>query len=111
MKNIYFLFVLILFSCSEKQNIDENIISKEQFTNILKEIHLAESEFQLNRINNTERYENKLASDYQEIFSEYNVSKIDFENTLQYYSERPELLENMYEEILFNLKEKRTQLN
>ena len=111
MKNIYFLFLLILFSCSEKQNIDKNIIPKEQFTNILEKIHLAESEFQLNRINNTERYKNKLASDYQEIFSEYNVSKTDFENTLQYYSERPELLENIYEEILFNFKEKRTQLN
>ena len=111
MKNIYFLFLLILFSCSEKQNIDENIISKEQFTNILEKIHLAESEFQLNRINNTERYENKLSSDYHQIFSEYKVSKTDFENTLQYYSERPELLENIYEDILLNLKEKRTQLN
>ena len=111
MKNIYFLFLLILFSCSEKQNTDENIISKEKFTNILEKIHLVESEFQLNKINNTERYKNKLSSDYQEIFSEYNVSKTDFENTLQYYSERPELLENMYEEILSNLKEKRTQLN
>ena len=81
---------------------DENIISEELFTNILMKIHLVESEFQLNKINN---------SDYQEILSEYNVSKTDFENTLQYYSERPELLENIYEEILFNFKEKRTQLN
>ena len=90
---------------------DENIISKEMFTNILEKIHLVESEFQLNRINNTERYKNKLSSDYKEIFSKYNVSKTDFENTLQYYSERPNLLENIYEKILFNLKEKRTQLN
>ena len=111
MKNIYFLFCLILFSCSEQQNIDENIISKEQFTNILEKIHLVESEFQLNKINNTERYENKLSSDYHQIFSEHKVSKTDFENTLQYYSERPELLENIYEEILLNLKEKRIQLN
>ena len=111
MKNIYFLFLFLLFSCSEQQNTDEHIIPKDQFENILKEIHLAESEFQLNRINNTERYKNKLSSDYKEIFSKYNVSKTDFENTLQYYSERPDLLENIYEKILFNLKEKRTQLN
>ena len=111
MKNIYFLFLLILFSCSEQQNIDKNIISKEQFTNILEKIHLVESEFQLNKINNTERYENKLSSDYHQIFSEYKVSKTDFENTLQYYSERPDLLEKMYEEMLINLEEKRNQLN
>lgn len=111
MKNIYFLFLLILLSCSEKQNRDENIISKDQFINILEKIHLAESEFKLTSINNMERYKNKLSSDYHQIFSEYNVSKTDFENTLQYYSERPELLENIYEEILLNLQEKRAQLN
>jgi hypothetical protein len=97
----YFLSFLILFSCQDQKE-GENIIPKEQFTNILEEIHLKESESQLNRINNT---------DYQEILSEYNVSKTDFENTLQYYSERPDLLEKIYEDIELNLEEKRNQLN
>ena len=103
MKNIYLLSFLILFSCSQKQeqNDNENIVSKEQFTNILEKIYLAESDFKLNRVNN---------SDYQEILSDHNVSKTDFENTLQYYSERPGLLEKMYEEILIDLEEKRNQL-
>ena len=39
------------------------------------------------------------------------ISKTDFENTLQYYSERPDLLENIYRDILLNLKAKRNQLN
>ena len=111
MKNIYFILVIILLSCSGEQDVNENIIHKDQFTNILERIHLIESEFQLNRINNTDIHQNKLADDYQEIFSEYNVSKTEFENTLQYYSERPELLEKIYEEILLTLKEKRDQLN
>jgi hypothetical protein len=97
----YFLSFLILFSCQDQKE-GENIIPKEQFTNILEEIHLKESESQLNRINNT---------DYQEILSEYNVSKTDFENTLQYYSERLDLLEKIYEDIELNLEEKRNQLN
>ena len=103
MKHIYLLSFLILFSCSEKQeqNDNENIISKEKFTNILEKIYLAESDFNLNRVNN---------SDYQEILSNHNVSKPNFENTLQYYSERPGLLENIYEEILIDLEEKRNQL-
>ena len=101
MKNIYFLFLFLLFSCSEKQNTDENIISKDQFTNILEKIYLVESDFKLNRVNN---------SDYQEILSDHNISKTDFENTLRYYSERPGLLENIYEEILIDLEEKRNQL-
>ena len=101
MNFFYFLSFLILFSCQDQKE-GENIIPKEQFTNILEEIHLKESESQLNRINNT---------DYQEILSEYNVSKTDFENTLQYYSERPDLLEKIYEDIELDLEEKRNQLN
>ena len=103
MKPIYLLSFLILFSCSEKkeQNDNENIISKDQFTNILKKIYLAESDFKLNRVNN---------SDCQEILSDYNVSKTDFENTLQYYSERSRLFEKIYEEILIDLEKKRNQL-
>ena len=101
MNFFYFLSFLILFSCQDQKE-GENIIPKEQFTNILEEIHLKESESQLNRINNT---------DYQEILSEYNVSKTDFENTLQYYSERLDLLEKIYEDIELNLEEKRNQLN
>ena len=103
MKPIYLLSFLILFSCSEKkeQNDNENIISKDQFTNILEKIYLVESDFKLNRVNN---------SDYQEILSDHNVSKTDFENTLQYYSERPGLFEKIYEEILIDLEEKRNQL-
>ena len=101
MKNIYFLSLLILFSCQEKKD-NKNIIPKGKFTSILEEIHLKESEFPSNRINNT---------NYQEILYNHNVSKTDFENTLQYYSERPDLLEKMYEEMLINLEEKRNQLN
>ena len=103
MKPIYLLSFLILFSCSQKQeqNDNENIISKEQFTNILKKIYLAESDFKLNRVNN---------SDYQKILSDHNVNKTNFENTLQYYSERPGLFEKIYEEILIDLEEKRNQL-
>ena len=104
MKPIYLLSFLILFSCSQKQeqNDNENIISKEQFTNILKKIYLAESDFKLNRVNN---------SDYQKILSDHNVNKTNFENTLQHYSERPGLFEKIHEEILIDLEKTRDQLN
>ena len=101
MKPIYLLSFLILFSCSKKEEQNHNIIPKDQFANILAKIYLVESDFKLNRVNN---------SDYQEILSNYNVSKTDFENTLQYYSERPGLFEKIHEEILIDFEGKRNQL-
>ena len=102
MKPIYLLSFLILFSCSKKEEQNHNIIPKDQFANILAKIYLVESDFKLNRVNN---------SDYQEILSDYNVSKTDFENTLQYYSKRLDLLESIYEEILIDLEEKKKSAN
>ena len=101
MKYVCLLSFLILFSCSEKTEQNHNIIQKDQFANILGKIYLVESDFNLNRINNI---------DFQDILSDYNVSKTDFKNTLDYYSQRPILLEKIYEEILINLEEKRNQL-
>ena len=101
MKPIYLLSFLILFSCSKKKEQNHNIIPKDQFANILEKIYLEESDFKLNKINN---------SDYQKILSDHNVNKTNFENTLQYYSERPGLFEKIYEEILIDFEGKRNQL-
>ncbi|MBT6814832.1 MAG: DUF4296 domain-containing protein [Flavobacteriales bacterium] len=101
MKPIYLLSFLILFSCSKKEEQNHNIIPKDQFANILAKIYLVESDFKLNRVNN---------SDYQKILSDHNVNKTNFENTLQYYSERPGLFEKIHEEILIDLEETRDQL-
>jgi len=100
-KPIYLLSFLILFSCSKKEEQNHNIIPRDQFANILEKFYLAQSDFKLNRVNN---------SDYQKILSDHNVNKTNFENTLQYYSERPGLFEKIHEEILINLEEKRNQL-
>ena len=102
MKPIYLLSFLILFSCSKKEEQNHNIIPKDQFANILAKIYLVESDFKLNRVNN---------SDYQKILSDHNVNKTNFENTLQYYSERPGLFEKIHEEILIDLEKTRDQLN
>ena len=102
MKPIYLLSFLILFSCSKKEEQNHNIIPKDQFANILAKIYLVESDFKLNRVNN---------SDYQKILSDHNVNKTNFENTLQHYSERPGLFEKIYEEILIDLEKTRDQLN
>ena len=110
MKNIYFLYFLILFSCSEK-NISNKIIPIGEFTNILQEIYLLESEIKLNTTNHVITYNDNLLLDYHEVFSKYNVSRDDFENTLEYYSEHQYLLQEIYEKILFNLKERRSQLD
>jgi len=113
MKKIYFISIALLFSCSDNngETLDEKIISIDNFTIILEEIHLAEANFQLTKISNKNRAENNLTNEYNIIFIEYNTNREDFEESLLYYSERPEILENIYIEVLENLKEKQSELD
>ena len=112
MKRFYLLSFVFLFSCNN--NIDlsqENLLQESVFVKILEEVYLAESEYQLSKINDNDSAENRIAENYQYIFEKYNTTKSDFFITLNFYSRNPETLESYYELILKNLNEKRSKIN
>tara|TARA_B100000767_G_scaffold78886_1_gene75560 strand:- start:966 stop:1310 length:345 start_codon:yes stop_codon:yes gene_type:complete len=114
MKNILFaLFILSLFSCSENnsQLMSVDVIDKTSFVRILEEVHLIEAEYQLTKINKKEKSANKLINDYTKLYSKFEITELQFENTMNYYSNHSEELEGIYEEVLINLKKRKSVLN
>ena len=114
MKNILFaLFILSLFSCSENnsQLMSVDVIDKTSFVRILEEVHLIEAEYQLTKINKKEKSVNKLINDYTKLYSKFEITELQFENTMNYYSNHSEELEGIYEEVLINLKKRQSVLN
>ena len=106
------IFCCFLLSCSDyKKEIPEGIIIEEVFVNILKQVHLAEANFQLQQTKGIDKAKNKLAIVYRDIYSTYHISEEEFQNTLSYYSENPEKLEEIYAIVLEQLSEERTNLN
>ena len=113
MKNYLFILICLLFSCSnsDEKKIPENILSKNTFESILKEIHLAEATFELHKTKGMGKAKNELANSYQNICSEYAISEEEFKLTLEYYSNHPEKLEKIYNKVLEELIKERTTLN
>ena len=114
MKNILLaLFILSLFSCSENnsQLMSVDVIDKTSFVRILEEVHLIEAEYQLTKINKKEKSANKLINDYTKLYSKFEITELQFENTMNYYSNHSEELEGIYEEVLINLKKRQSVLN
>ena len=112
MKNYLLILTCLLFSCSNSdEKIPENILSKNTFESILKEIHLVEATFELHKIKGMGKAKNELANSYQNIFSEYAISEENFKTTLEYYSVNPEELEKIYDKILKELTRERATLN
>ena len=113
MKQFFFLFLPLFLSCSSNNlgNNDNLGVSQHEFEDILKKIHLLEAKFELNRVNNKEKAVSELTHEYNNIYSEYNINQEDLENILtHYFSKKPELLEDLYLELLEDLKDEKSTL-
>lgn len=113
MKKIYFLLVLFFYSCSDSTQMEtkELIISEEKFIVMLEEIHMFEAGYQLERTSDLKSAENNLSLNYRELFKKHNVSSSDFKKCMEYYSNNPEKLSQIYSEILENLKHQHSLVN
>ena len=76
MKIILLIGACLLFSCSNNdENVSTDIIVKTTFESILKDIHLAESLFEMNKNKNPEMAKIKLNNAYLEIYQKNQISK------------------------------------
>ena len=109
--NLLILFCLSISCCTPTAQFPKNIITKDLFTTVLKEVHLAEATYELNKSKGMEQAQNILAISYSEIYKLHNIKKEDFTNTLSYYANYPEELEVIYSELLKGLIEEQSTLN
>ena len=99
------LSVLLLACTAPKTKIPTGILSEKEFVNILKEVHLAEAAFKLNKSKNS------LANNYQSIYKKYDITDSTFSKSLEYYAKHPEILEEIYSTILEQLTGERSTLD
>ena len=112
MKIISFILSLILLSCGNpKTEIPQDILSKNSFIGLLKDIHLAEAKFELHKTKGMENAKNELAHNYSSIYKKYEITVDDFDKTLDYYAQNPEKLEKIYTSVLEQLTKDRTILD
>ena len=66
------------------------------FVNIIKDIHLNEAKFDnLKRID-FEKYKSLQSNSRNSVFLKYKISHEDFQQSMLYYSSKPEKLERIY---------------
>jgi len=112
MKIILSILSILLVACaSPKTEIPIGILSETEFANMLKEVHLAEAAFELNKSKELENAKNSLANSYQSIYKEYDIDNSTFNKSLDYYAENLEKLEKIYTDVLEQLTDERSTLN
>ena len=112
MKISSFILCMILLSCGNQQEENlQNILSENSFINILKDIHLAEAFFELNKTKSIENAKKELAKNYVDIYKKNKISEDYFNKSLDFYSKKPELLEQIYSNIILQLTNERSKID
>lgn len=102
-KIILSLITLVFFSaCSKKEiAIPENVLMQKEMSAILTDVHIAQS-----ALTNVGRVDSSIYSmnDYLDyILKQHKTDKKNFLVSLKFYSDNPEMLQEVYDSVLTNL--------
>tara|TARA_B110000003_G_scaffold274701_2_gene315312 strand:+ start:235 stop:588 length:354 start_codon:yes stop_codon:yes gene_type:complete len=112
MKIALYIISFLLIGCTlQKKEKPDGVLNEVMFKNILKEVHLGEAAFEINKSQEIEYAQNTLANSYKTTYEKYNVSEVNFVKSLVYYTENPKKLEKIYSQILEELTKKKSTLN
>ena len=111
MKNKIIVLLLFLSCSGTKDKIPQEILSEDIFISILKEVHLAEAYFELNKSYNKNDRNNKLNLKFQQAFKEYSIDEKQFQITMDYYASNPNQLESIYTKIIAQLSEQKANVD
>ena len=104
-------YTALLFSCGGKtaEEQPENLIKKENFTEIILELQLIEAH--LNEVRVDQSVIRDSANNFfQEIFEKHGTSFEDFKSTMNYYASQPEELQGIYDAVLESLSQMEVEL-
>jgi hypothetical protein len=103
MKKILGLFgILLMFSCTDQIGAKpepSDLIEKEKFVQIIKELSLVESHVQL-KYGHVSRFQETMIMSGKAIFKRYKVTPKQFEMSMDYYASHQTQMQEIYAEVL-----------
>jgi hypothetical protein len=94
--------VILAFACVKKSEIPENIISKQDMSTLMVDIHLLES-----KVSNLNLPTDSAMQVYRkfekEIFEKHDTDSLQYAESVRFYSMNPELYHDIYEIVVDTL--------
>ncbi len=107
MKRLLILALIpFLFSCGEEKKevaIPADVLPKEKMAMVITDVHLAEASADLKTLPDSSSTE-KIG--FQKIYEKNQISKAQYDTSLSFYVNHPELLNEVYEMVLNELSKR-----
>ena len=113
MKKVITLFLyMFLFACSHKQteSIPDTILPKEKMAEVLTDVHLLEAMMNTNTLTPGKISSTNIAIPPAiDVFKKNNISKKQYDESFDFYTKHPEMLSEIYQQVLNNLSKMQAQ--
>jgi hypothetical protein len=93
----YVIYILLLLFCSCGNKKPKNIIEKSDFVDIIVDIHLVDAMATDHTLNKITGNPDSLLL-YSSVLSKHHVDREQFDASLKWYTQKPEVLEDIYEQ-------------
>ena len=104
MKKIIFCFFIVGFlaSCAEKEvNIPEDVLKQKEMTSILTDVHIAQTS--ISNAIRTDSIVHTMTDYLNYILEKHHTTKKNFQISLKFYSNHPEMLQQVYDSVITGL--------
>lgn len=102
------ILLTIMISCSDKQKVQntKNLIPEKKLIPLIVDIHMIDAYMTL-RMNDSLNFEPKKLNNA--VFKNHDITREKFNETIQFYSQSPQLLDSLYEKILVRMSEMKAE--
>lgn len=107
--SILIILLGLFLSCESKKEIPSNILNRDQMVDILTDIQIIEATLDYTK---TTKIESDQISKkyYDSLFSKYNITRQQFEESLYYYKNNVEELESIYSDVITKLNKIQSEI-
>jgi uncharacterized protein DUF4296 len=108
-KSLFFSLILFLCACGGI-SVPSGIIEPDRMVALLTEVHIADGSM-YNTVQVPDSLYKYGTEKYLLIFKNFGTDSLQFKKSMKYYSNRPEVLVKIYDQVTTNLKQKSDSLN
>jgi hypothetical protein len=104
----YFLpLLLFITACGNSESLPQGVLDKDKMIRVLTEVHIAEAEQQQKVLDQEVTAADTFS--FQEIFKRENITRAQYNTSMKFYSANPELLDQIYDEVINELSHRQSQ--
>ncbi len=114
-RRIIFVFICLVFvACSGEKAvvIPDSVLSKEKMAEVMLDIHLMEASMNISGVNpNTIDLAGSKVPLNIDVLKKHNLTKKQYDESFSFYSNHPELLSQVYQQILNDLSKLQAEVS